>query len=67
MHHLPNNIHQDITRILRKDKYSMVNKTEYQSKEIQQVNPGEHNKQPEHQVPTISTIDKSLSRNRQRV
>ena len=33
------------------------------AKEIQQVSPG---KQPKHQAPTISSIDKSLSRNHQR-
>ena len=37
------------------------------AKEIQQVNPGEPNKQPKHQAPTISSIDKSLSLNRHRV
>ena len=42
-------------------------------KEIQQVNPGGPDKQPEHEVPTISSIpiissiDKYLSRNRHRV
>ena len=30
--------------------------------EIQQVNPGRPHKQPTHQAPTISSIDKSLSR-----
>ena len=38
-----------------------------QAKEIQQVNPGGPYKQPKHQAPTISSIDKSLSQNRQRV
>ena len=33
------------------------------AKEIQQVNPGGPDKQPKHQAPTISSIDKSLSRN----
>ena len=36
-------------------------------KEIQQVNPGGPDKQPKYQAPTISSIDKSLSRNRQMV
>ena len=36
-------------------------------KEIQQVNPGGPDKQPKHQAPTISSIDKSLSQNRHRV
>ena len=31
-----------------------------QDKEIQQVNPGAADKQPKHQAPTISSIDKSL-------
>ena len=30
---------------------------------MQQVNPGGLDKQPKHQAPTISSIDKSLSRN----
>ena len=33
------------------------------AKEIQQVNPGGPDKQPKHQAPTISSIDKSLRRN----
>ena len=37
------------------------------AKEIQQVNPGGLNKQPKHQAPTISSIDKSLSQNHHRV
>ena len=37
------------------------------AKEIQQVNPSGPDKQPKHQVPTISSIDKSLNRNRHRV
>ena len=37
------------------------------AKEIQQVNPGEPNEQPKYQAPIISSIDKSLSRNRHRV
>ena len=37
------------------------------AKEIQQVNPGGPDKQPKHQAPTISPIDKSLSRNHHRV
>ena len=36
-------------------------------KEIEQVNPGGPDKQPKHQAPTISSTDKSLSRNRHRV
>ena len=63
MHHLPEHINQDITRRKSKDKDSTVNKTEYRSKAIQQVSPGGPDKQPKHQAPTISSIDKSLSRN----
>ena len=37
------------------------------AKEIQQINPGEPDKQPKHQAPTISSIDKSLRWNRHRV
>ena len=37
------------------------------AKEIQQVNPGGPDKQPKHQAPNISSIDKSLSRNHHRV
>ena len=37
------------------------------AKEIQQVNPGGPDKPPKHQAPTISSIDKSLSRNQHRV
>ena len=36
------------------------------AKEIQQVSPGGPDKQPKHQAPTISSIDKSLSRNHHR-
>ena len=67
MHHLLEHINQDIKRRQSKDKNSTVNKTEYQSKKIQQVNPGQPNKQPKHQAPTISSIDKSLIQNRHRV
>ena len=37
------------------------------AKEIQQVNPGVPDKQPNHQAPAISPIDKYLSRNHHRV
>ena len=37
------------------------------AKEIQQVNPDGPDKQPKHQAPTISSIDKSLSRHHHRV
>ena len=61
MHHLLKHINQDITRRQSKDKDSTVNKTEYGAKEIHQVNPSGPNKQPMHQAPTISSMDKSLS------
>ena len=67
MHHLPEHINQDITRRKSKVKDSTVNKTEYWSKR----NPtGKHrgpDKQPKHQAPIISSIDKSLSWNLHRV
>ena len=37
------------------------------AKDIQQVNPAGPDKQPKHQAPAISSIDKSLSWNRHRV
>ena len=51
MHHLLEHINQDIKR-----RYKVkVNKTEYQSK----INPtGGPDKQPKHQAPTISSIEK---------
>ena len=60
---------QDITRRQNKDKDSIVNKTEYQSKRNPTGNPRGPDKQQKqkHQAPTISSIDKSLSRNRHRV
>ena len=68
MHHLSEHINQDIARRWRKDKDSTVKKKlNTGAKEIQQVNPGGLDKQPKYQAPTISSIDKSLSRNRHRV
>ena len=63
MHHLLKHINQDITRRKSKDKDLTVNKTDYGSKRKQQVNPGGPNKQPKHQAPSISSIDKSVSLN----
>ena len=37
------------------------------AKEIKQVNPGGPDKQSNHQAPTVSSIDKSLSWNHHRV
>ena len=59
MHHLLEHINHDIRMRQSKDKDSTVHKTEYWSKKIQQVNPGGPDKQPKHQAPTISSIDKS--------
>ena len=49
---------------IKQNKDSTVNKTECRSKRNQQVNHGGPDKQPKNQAPTISSIDKSLSRNR---
>ena len=59
MHHLLKHINQDITRRQSKDKDSTVNKTEYRSKRNPTGKPGRPDKQPKHQAPTISSIDKS--------
>ena len=57
MHHLLEHINQDIKRRYKsKDEDSTVNKTEYQSKIIPTGGP---DKQPKHQVTTISSIKKS--------
>ena len=64
MHHLLEHINQDITR---RDKDSTVNKTEYRSKRNPTGKPGGPDKQPKHKAPTISSIDKFLSRNHHRV
>ena len=67
MHHLLKHINQEITRRQGKDKESTVNKTEYRSKINPTGKPRGPDKQPKHQSPTISSIDKSLSRNNHRV
>ena len=68
MHHLLEHINQNIKRRYSKDKDSTVKKKlNTRAKEIQQVNPGGPDKQPKHPAPTISSIDKYLSRNRHRV
>ena len=46
---------------------STVRKLSTGAKEIQQVNPCGPNKQPKHQARTISSIEKSWSRNHHRV
>ena len=46
---------------------STVNKTESGATEIQQVDLDGPDKQQKHQAPTISSIDKSLSRSHHRV
>ena len=63
MHHLLEHIKSRYKKEMKKDKDSTVNKTEYKSNRIKQVNPGESDKQPKYQAATISSIDKSLSRN----
>ena len=67
MHHLLEQINQDMKRRYSKDKDSTVNKTEYQSKRNPTGKPRWAWQQPKHQAPTISSIDKSLSWNRHRV
>ena len=47
--------------------FLIVNKTEYQSNRNPAGKPGGPDKQPKHQDPTISSIDKSLSQNSHRV
>ena len=66
MHHFPEHINQD-----KKEK-AKISTQQYirlntSAKEIQQVNASGPDKQPKHQAPTISSIDKSLSPNRHRV
>ena len=55
---------QEVSPILEGERILELNT---RAKEIQQVNPGGPEKQPQHQVPTISSTDKSLSRNHHRV
>ena len=50
-----------------KDKDSTVHKTEYRSKRYPTGEPRWVKQQQKQQAPTISSIDKSLSRNRHRV
>ena len=67
MHHLLEHINQDITRKYSKDKDSTVQKTEYRSKRNPTGKPQWALQLPKHQGPIISSIDRSLSRNRHRV
>ena len=60
-------INQDIKRRKAKIRTQQYIKLNTRAKEFQQVNPGGPDKQPKHQTPTISPIDKSLSRDRHRV
>ena len=55
------------TRRQIKDKDPTVNKTEYRNKKNPTAKPPWARQQPKHQAPTISSIDKSLSRNHHRV
>ena len=66
MHHLLEHINQNIdkAKISTQQKIKLIDTG---AKEIQQLNPAGPDQQPKHQVPTISSIDKSLSRNRHRV
>ena len=66
MHYLQKQINQDIKRKQSKDKDSTVHNTEYRSKRNPTGKPGWAWKQPKHQAPTISSMDKSLCRNRHR-
>ena len=65
MHHLLEHINQNIKRRLSKDKDSTVNKTEYRSKRNPTGKPRWARQTDK--GPTISSVDKSLSRNRHRV
>ena len=57
-------INQDIKKEIYKNKDSTVYITEYWSKRNQTVKPGWARQQTQHQAPTLSYIDKSLSQNR---
>ena len=63
MHHLPEHINQDIKS---KDKDSTVNKTKYWSKRNPTGKPRWAWQQSKHKAPTISSIDKSLSKSHHR-
>ena len=67
MHHLLEHINRDIKKEIKQGQGLSVHKTEYQSKKIQQVNLRWACQQPKHQAITISSINKSLCRNRHRV
>ena len=67
MHHLLEHINQDVKRRLNEDEESTVNITERRSKINPTAKPWWARRQTKHQVPTYSSIDKSLSQNCQRV
>ena len=67
MHHLSEHTNQDITRRWSKDKDSTVSKTEYRSKRNLTGKPRWAQQTAKVSGPTISSIDKSLSRNRHKV
>ena len=67
MHRLLENINQDIKgdkAKIRTQQYIQLNTG---AKQIQQVNPGGPDSSQKHQVPTISSIDKSLDWNSHKV
>ena len=66
MYHLLVNTNRDIKRRWNKEKCSTVYTTVYQSKRNPTVKPRWAQPQTQHQAITLSSIDKSLSRNRQR-
>ena len=67
MHHLLEHINHDIKRDKAKMRTQQYIKLNTRAKEIKQVHPSWPDKQPKHQTPTISSIDKSLSPNCHRV
>ena len=67
MHHLLNHIIKVKQGDKAKIRTQQSIKLNTGAKEIQQVNSAGPDKHPKHQAPTISSIDKSLSRNHHRV
>ena len=64
MHHLLVNTNQDIKRRYNQDKDLIVYTTEHQSKRNPTVNPWLVRLETQHQVITLTSIDKSLVWNR---
>ena len=67
MNHLLEHINKDIKGDKAKNMDSTVHKTEYRSKNNPTDTLRWTRQQPKHQAPTISSMDKSRSRNRHRV